>query len=166
MFVDDLNNILPVRINKNDIKRILDNGEIGLYQTIVMHRFTGSINGKYVYECNEEEINSFVKRNIDFLKKKYKHFFFYTMSENINEDFINLLNHLPNEIPILVEIKDLTKTDLNLITRIINDFKNRKIYFKDNIREYTTDALLYLTKLLDVNKLVKFGWSNERSAEL
>ena len=168
MLVDDLNKIKDkVFINDKDVEEIIKTGEFELYKCIFMNDgYQIFIGDKYKDECDENEINDFVKKNLDHLKRKYSSVLLCIESKDINDDFINLLNIIPDDMPILIELSNVDKTNPFLLYHIINESSNKKLYLKSNISNYTLDLLLSISNAKVNNKLVKYDWNYEHSKNL
>lgn len=165
MLIEELNKVKDmVFINDHNIEEIVKTGEVGLYKSIFMNdRYQAFIGDKYKDECDENEINNYIKKNLDFFKRKYSSFLLYVESKNINENFINLINIISTDIPILIELSNIDKTNLSLINKIINESNNKKIFIKNIISNYTPDELLCISNAKAHNKLVKYDWNHEQS---
>lgn len=168
MLIEELNKVKDMfYIDDHNIEEIVKTGEVGLYKSIFMNDYSQAFVGdKYKDECDENEINNYIIKNLDYFRRKYSSFFLYVESKNIDENFINLINIISTDIPILIELSNIDNTNLSLINKIINESKNKKIFIKNNTKNYTPDELLYILNAKAHNKLVKYDWNHEQSKDL
>lgn len=168
MLIEELNKVKDMfYIDNNNIEEIVKTGEVGLYKSIFMNDHSQAFVGdKYKDECDENEINNYIIKHLDYFKKKYSSFYLYVESKNINETFINFINVISTNIPILIELSSIDNTNLSLINRIINESNNKKIFIKNFTSNYTPDGLLCISNAKAHNKLVKYDWNHEQSKDL
>lgn len=168
MLIDELNKAKHMAfLDDNNIEEIIKTGELGLYKRTFMDDYYSSFVGdKDKYECDENEINDYIKKYFDVFKRKYSYTLLKVDSTNINENFINLINMIPENISILIEINNINKTDLSLINKILDESSDKKVFIKINNSDYTTDELFCISNAKEHNKLVKYDWDSDKLRDL
>ena len=88
------------------------------------------------------------------ISKKYSSIMLSVYSKDINNDFLQLLNVIPHDVPILLELVYSNDINYDLLNTILND-KQHSIYVKNNIVNQNSESLEFLSKAKNQGRLIK-----------
>ena len=158
MELNEINNIKEhIYLNFDEKKEYVKKGILGLYACILKDYEYND----YIYEYNKniseltpDELVSYIKKNFDKISKKYSSITLSISSNDIDNDFIKLLDEIPSNIPIIIELILPNNNNYELLNNLLNDNKH-KIYVKNNISNHNSSSLELLVNAKSKGKLIK-----------
>lgn len=158
MGIDEINRIQKnIFLDLGEIKEYTKNGIIGLYACILKSNELSTYSyeyDKYIEELTDEELFNYIKKNFNIISKKYSSIMLSVYSKDVNNDFLQLLNAIPYDVPILLELVYSNDIDFDLLNAILND-KQHSIYVKNNMVNQNSESLEFLSKAKNQGRLIK-----------
>lgn len=158
MGIDEINSIQKnVFLELSEIKEYTKNGILGLYACILKSNELDTYiyeYDKYIEELTNEELFNYIKKHFDIISKKYSSIMLSVYSKDINNDFLQLLNVIPHNVPILLELVYSDNINYDLLNTILND-KQHNIYVINNIVNQNNESLEFLSNAKNQGRLIK-----------